>query len=273
MRTFSKPSEAIKWSKEKLFDCGYEVKASTWQSVSAPDSMWEILNHSFQFFIPETIESLVEEIRPNLPWANEHFDERVGGFPFNPPPSHERWPFAQKNNAQFGGTTKFSHTYPERIWPKHANALTSSLEELKLEIKKDCNTYPRKGIRYNYGDFEDVADLLKKEPFTRQAFLPIWFPEDTGSVHGERVPCTIGYHFIRRDDRMHVVYYIRSCDLVRHFRDDIYMACRKVFWLLEKLQLKDKFNWIDVKPGYFTMHITSLHCFTKEKGILKLNKT
>ena len=30
----------------------------------------------------------------------------------------------------------------------------------------------------------DVIDLLEREPFTRQAYLPIWFPEDTGAFHG-----------------------------------------------------------------------------------------
>ena len=125
------------------------------------------------------------------------------------------------------------------------------------------------GIRYNYGDFGDVIDLLQREPFTRQAFLPMWFPEDTGSVHGERVPCTIGYHFMRRGNYLPIVYYIRSCDYLRHFRDDIYMACRKLMWVLETLKERDPERWEDVVPGYYAMHITSLHCFNKEKGVLK----
>lgn len=273
MRTFYKPSDAIKWSKERLSEAGYVVKTERWQGIEAPDDMWETLNHSFQFFIPHTIEELVSEIRPNLPWADEHFEERIGGFPFNPPPSHERWPFAQKNNEKFGGNTRFSHTYPERIWPKYAGAMQNeSLEELRERLKKNGNPYPLSGIRFKYGDFGDVIDLLKREPFTRQAFLPIWFPEDTGTVHGERVPCTIGYHFIRRGDHLHIIYYIRSCDIIRHFRDDIYMACRKLHWALQILKDRDPERWRKVKPGYFTMHITSLHCFSKEKGVLKMEK-
>ena len=121
------------------------------------------------------------------------------------------------------------------------------------------------GIRYEYGDFGDVIDLLQREPFTRQAFLPMWFPEDTGSVHGERVPCTIGYHFMRRGNYLHIVYYIRSCDYLRHFRDDIYMACRKLHWVLDTLKERDPERWGEVTPGYYAMHITSLHCFNKEK--------
>jgi thymidylate synthase len=126
-----------------------------------------------------------------------------------------------------------------------------------------------KGIRFEYGDFGDVIDLMEREPFTRQAFLPIWFPEDTGTVHGERVPCTIGYHFMRRGDNIHIVYYIRSCDYIRHFRDDVYMACRKLMYVLDTLKERDPERWDHVKPGYFAMHITSLHCFNSERGILK----
>ena len=254
IKTFYKPSEAIKWTKEELFNHGYVVKTEKWQGIESPDHMWESMNHSFQFFMPHTIDELVTEIRPNLPWADEHFDERVGGQALNLPPSHVRWPFAQKNNAQFGGHDKFSHTYPERIWPKFASKVPNS----KME-----------GIRYEYGDFGDVVDLMEREPFTRQAFLPIWFPEDTGTAHGERVPCTLGYQFIRRENWIHMTYYIRSCDYIRHFRDDVYMACRKLMWLLDNLKERDPERWSDVTPGYFAMHITSLHCFNKEKGILK----
>jgi hypothetical protein len=256
MKTFYKPSEAIKWTKSRLKDYGYIVKTEKWQGIDSPDDMWEVMNHSFQFFIPHTMDELIKEVKPNLPWADDHFKERVGGLPLNPPPSHEWWPYSQKNNEQFGGNSKFSHTYPERMWPKFASSEPNS----KLS-----------GIRFDYGDLSDVVNLLEKEPFTRQAFLPIWFPEDTGVVHKERVPCTIGYQFMRRGNHFHMVYYIRSCDYIRHFRDDVYMACRKLMWILDILKERNPDSWGDVTPGYFAMHITSLHCFNSEKTVLKMN--
>ena len=249
MKSFSKPSDAI-----KLLNHGYVVQTERWQGIPSPDDMWETMNTSFQMFIPHTLEELRDEVRPNLPWADDHFEERISGKPLNPPPSNEWWPFNQKKNEEFKKEEKFSHTYPERLWPKYA------AEEPNSTMF---------GIRYNYGDFGDVIDLLQREPFTRQAFLPMWFPEDTGSVHGERVPCTIGYHFMRRGNNLHIVYYIRSCDYLRHFRDDIYLACRKVIWTLERLREKDPESWNDVKPGMYTMHITSLHAFKHEKMLLK----
>jgi hypothetical protein len=260
MKTFGKISDAIKWTKECLINYGKTVKTEKWQGIKSPDDMFEYLFHSFKSEIPNNLEDLIVEVRPNLPWADEHFGERVSGLPLNPPPSHVNWPFAQRGNEKFGGNTKFSHTYPERIWPRYR------------AIGEDGDDEPMMGFRYEYGDFNDVIDLLQREPYTRQAFLPIWFPEDTGSVHGERVPCTIGYHFIRRSNYLHVVYYIRSCDYIRHFRDDIYLACRKVQWAIEKLREKNYNEWKDVVPGYISMHVTSLHCFNREKEVLNQSK-
>ena len=258
MKKFGRFNDVISWTAQQMYDYSYEVHTEKWQGKEIKHdpkyTMIETLNLSFSCQMSPDIKEIGEQIKPNFAWADEHFEERVGGLPLNPPPSHVRWPYAQKNNAEFGGLEKFSHTYPERIWPKFASDIPNS----KMS-----------GIRYEYGDFNDVVELMSREPFTRQAFLPIWFPEDTGSVTGERVPCTIGYHFIRRGDWVHVVYYIRSCDFFRHFRDDIYLCAKKVFWLIEKLREKDPENWNHVKPGMLTMHITSLHAWAVEKSLLK----
>jgi hypothetical protein len=77
---------------------------------------------------------------------------------------------------------------------------------------------------------------------------------------------------MRRGEYLHLVYYIRSCDYIRHFRDDVYMACRKLMHVLDVLRNRDFSRWKDVKPGYYAMHITSLHCFNREKGILNQAK-
>jgi hypothetical protein len=148
---------------------------------------------------------------------------------------------------------RFDHTYAERMWP---NAL-------------EGGSLPLRGLRYSYGDAMDVAEHLFRAPDSRQAYLPIWFPEDTGKLD-VRVPCSLGYHFIHRNGYLHCVYYIRSCDMYRHFRDDIYLTVRLQLWMLERLRtLSDTFedgkiDWRGVKPGMFTMHITSLHLFTND---------
>jgi hypothetical protein len=53
-------------------------------------------------------------------------------------------------------------------------------------------------------------------------------------------------------------YTIRSCDLVRHYRDDVYMAVRLAQWILMELDKKDE-DWKLIVPGNLHFHAYSLH--------------
>lgn len=131
--------------------------------------------------------------------------------------------------------------------------------------------HPLFGIHFRYGDYGDVLDLLAEDPYTRQAYLPIFFPEDTGAVHRGRIPCSLGYHFLLRGNKLHCWYEIRSCDAVRHFRDDLYLASRLVAHTIEQLERRaDEYQfdpqsahevWRAVDPGtlYFTAHSFHVH--------------
>lgn len=234
-----------------------------WQSQdisSRPEMVThELANVSIVMGLPQTAAELAELTGAHLPWAEDHLQERVGGEPLNPAPSEAWWPFASKKN----GTTntdhrmgvEFSHTYPERMWPKEAGKIWES----KVRPDYDELWGNNRGIRFEYGDLEDVVNLLIKSPGTRQAFLPIWFPEDTGVVHGERVPCTLGYHFMIRKNKLQITYYMRSCDLIRHFQDDVYMAGRLAQWVRD--QLNNHLHTVQYDVSELVMHIVSLHCF------------
>lgn len=267
---------AIKRAYDAVRDRGVLVEPSRWQSTDVsrrPEAATvEVLNHTLQAPIrSESLESLRDDVQPNLPWADDHFLERVGGRPLNPGVEWARWPWGNSANsfrservptgphnpfpeADPGGFAPgFSHTYAERMWPKYANHLASD---------GDYEYDPTSGIRYEYGDARDVVSHLYQHPDSRQAYLPIWFPEDTGKTD-VRVPCTIGYHFIRRHGFLHCTYYIRSCDLYRHLRDDVYLTVRLQLWMIDQLRERGP-GWDDVKPGLFTMHIVSLHCFIND---------
>jgi len=101
-----------------------------------------------------------------------------------------------------------------------------------------------------------VAQLLHDDPATRQAYLPIWFPEDTGAVEGQRVPCSLGYHFMIRRGKLHITYLIRAVDFMRHFRDDVYMAMRLAQWMVVAANVPMRLS-----VGNLTMHTMSMHCF------------
>ena len=275
--TFAK---AIERTEILLRDTAHEVRGTHWQSVDVSTKpemrMKEILNLSFQVPLENcsSIPKLQDDIKPNLPWAEDHFRERVCGDPMNPGEQWKAWPWsnsADKFRTENGG--KFSHTYMERYWPKHAG----QKPDVRLNATFDCGEFQMHGIRYKYGDLNDVVSHLLGDPLSRQAYLPVWFPEDTGVVHGERVPCSLGYHWILRNGYLHTTYYIRSCDFVRHFRDDLYLTARLSIWLLQQLQERAHgemiakgeapylgSEWDTVRLGMLSFHCVSMHCFVND---------
>ena len=241
---------------------GDEVEVGEWQSQdvrSNPDMISRELMHvTFGMSIPSTMRELDTQMGATLsrPWAEDHFQERVSGYPLNPPPSESYWPYAQEGNATHKEGELFSHTYPERMWSKSAGHMGQRLD------------YERMGIRFPIGDLMDVVNQLDKNPWTRQAYLPIWFPEDTGAVQGQRVPCTLGYHFLVRRGKMDIVYYIRSCDLLRHFTDDVYMAARLCQGVRDQVHGPNMTGPGSFVPGDLIMHISSLHFFRGDYPIV-----
>jgi hypothetical protein len=216
------------------------------------------------------VDSLVPAV--DVDWAAEHFRERVSGIPYNPAPSHLSWPYAVRGNADHTNGQTFDHTYPERFWPKYAG-----LGNAPVPPVFEGNHH--KGIRFNYGDLSDVVDLLVHKPLTRQAYLPVWFPEDTGAGlvsygNGQtvRVPCTLGYHFMQRGGRLSMRYYIRSCDAYRHLSNDIYLAAALLNWVCDEVTERNRKQSelpMRFRPGGLVMHISSLHSFVGDSSKMK----
>lgn len=228
--------------------------AGKWQAVDVSDSQahdtYELMNTTLWLDIPENQHELENMIEPDMPWSEGHFQERVAGKPVNPGDWHHRWPYHGNSEAlhQRDDQKRYDHNYMERFWPKVAGNASQ----------------PHQGIRFSYGDLADVVAQLQREPLTRQAFLPIFHPEDTGATAGQRVPCTLGYHFIIRENKLHMVYYLRSCEIYRHFKNDVYMAMRLGQWVRNQvfnLRANRDLSLNAPEMGSLTMHITSLHGF------------
>lgn len=288
-RIYQSLSSAIEHSVKVVQEYGAEVNPGHWQGVDTsghPDMVTkEVINWAFA---AKTIHDDLshrnwvpywqQAVGPNLPWADDHFMERVSREPSNPGVEYRNWPWWRDQEAVTAAAVvdpespefapanfKFDHTYQERFWPKGAGVPWPNVAKEK---------FPRRGIRYPYGDLDDVVNLLYREPGTRQAYLPIYFPEDTGSVHTGRTPCTLGYHFMVRNNQMHLWYTIRSCDVVRHFRDDVYLALRLLKWVLDELidkELRDDSLqvWNRVDPGYLFFNAFSFHYHMGDAHLLR----
>ena len=225
-----------KWTlKHNASEC-----TTLWQSTKEI-TMMEVLN--FFSVHPMTDNCSMDYVlESDKEWVRAHALERVCGSPLNPPPSYKLWKGAgQASNFREEGEA-FSHSYPERIWSPKVD-----------------------GIRYDHGNLSDVINLLASEPETRQAFLPIFFPEDTGRHHGNRIPCTIGYHFIIRDNKIHTWYWARSIDATLHFRNDIYFANYLTNWIRSELAIR---TGVRYGAGNLTINIANLHCAKALHGAL-----
>lgn len=241
------------------------IDTGEWQSMDTSGSKLhmthELLDVKLVLRVPRDQNLWAVSTRADLPWAENHFLERVSGHPLNPPPSHVDWPHAVRGNGDHTDEAgQFDHTYPERFWPKRAGIdMTNPLA---------ANGSGNVGIRFQYGDLTDVVNLLIKSPNTRQAYLPVWFPEDTGGharSTGPRVPCTLGYHFMIRDGILSCRYFIRSCDIRRHMHNDVYMAGRLMQWMRDMLEM----GGVRTITGELTTYISSLHAFVADESYLR----
>lgn len=228
-------------------------KAGIWQAIElfADMDMRVVRNFNFSCSIPNTIKELQIQIKADQPWSEVHFKERVEGRPLNPGESYKIWPYNKDSfkDLAFMDGKLFSHTYMERYWPKDANEENNPLAD-------------KVGIRYHYGDLKDVIEQLKDNQLTRQAYLPIFFPEDTGALHKMRVPCSLGYLFEIWDGKLDCSYYIRSCDIFRHFRNDIYLTSRLMQHVAELIP--------GIEVGKLNMYVANLHLF--ENDLYAFNK-
>lgn len=282
MPCYSTLGTAFRRLGEDLRAFGEEFHGANWQAVNVKNDpsakMIELVQVSFYSLLTSReLDYYQGDIKPNLPWADDHFiKERIGGEPLNPGTTWKYWVRSEsaKNHLRVGGK-QFSHTYAERFWPKHAGRFNPSGGNLPPPHLRGRANH---GVRYGYGDLDDLLNLFKRDLTTRQGYLPIWFPEDTGNVPDERTPCTLGYHFMFRETygstsespiyQLQMFYPIRSCDYANHFRDDMYLAVRLALWLLNELGLEE-----DQVPSIrFGMWIGSLHCFINDfRDLLKVS--
>lgn len=234
--------EAIYFARKRLLYNGRLLPVQRWQAIASPDQFLELINVSITSPMAET-EELAYELTGSTPWARTHHLERVSGQPLNPPPSHYQWARGTEEFMSKSDPDRFSHSYPERLWP--------------------ADLYS--GIRYKVGDLNTAAQLLRRDPTTRQCWVPMILGEDlTASLEGERVPCSIGWGFTVRDNRLHCHYPIRSCDAARHIHHDIYFANMLTLWMIEAADLSY------VKAGELFMNITNLHCFERDRASMEL---
>lgn len=163
-------------------------------------------------------------------YCKQEFEDRVNRDCLNPGNSYKiRMDLWQSLMSKKNGD-KFDYTYSERINYQH--------------------------------QLDSAISALKDDEHTRRAMVMIYRPEDTADATGfeTRIPCSISYQFLIRNNKLILIYYIRSNDYFKHFPIDIYLANSMQKYVVE--QLKDTYP--DLKVGQLNYFCGSLHAYKED---------
>lgn len=101
--------------------------------------------------------------------------------------------------------------------------------------------------------WQSCIDILKKDPDSRQAVIPIYRPADVGAVTKD-MPCTLSLQFLIRNSQLNMVVNMRSNDLWFGGVYDIFC-----FTALQELMA----NALQLPLGVYYHHVGSFHIYDK----------
>ena len=117
--------------------------------------------------------------------------------------------------------------------------------------------------RINYcHQLDNAIAALKDDIHSRRAMIMIFRPEDTldSSGFSTRIPCSIDYQFLIRNNKLIIIYSIRSNDYFKHFAIDIWLANALQEYMVE--QLKDVYP--NLKVGSLNYYCGSFHAYNED---------
>lgn len=195
-------------------------------------------------------------------WAIKEFKERVYGE-INP---GEAYKLRTDMWEQFLVEGKFDYSYPERINQKvtFKDSEVTLLQAVCLQLAFDPDT--RKAILPIFGSYT-------KEYTDGENYLTIEHQRDIDRLDGTaRIPCTMYYDFLIRDNKVNITYHQRSSDFVCHFGNDVYLAWQLMLHVTKEVNnIRKQMGAKLVKPGYLYHTIDSLHAYQKDWFKLKSN--
>lgn len=119
---------------------------------------------------------------------------------------------------------------------------------------------PRLRTRHSIDQFEKVIEKLKNDTFSRQAIMVIFDPY-YDYTQTKDVPCTISFHFLLRNNKLHMNTYMRSNDAMLGHVIDVF-----TFTMIQELIATE----IECDLGTYNHFVGSFHLY--EKDINKAKK-
>jgi thymidylate synthase len=229
MRIYSEPVEMIKEVERDLFEMGTRYQTSTVQDQKVknnPDFL-TIELFGYAYTLTNTVDengliNMLKYMNTNLGWIGVESLERLSLSNPDKNPGFA-WVANQELWRPFLRNDCFSYSYAER-WS----------EQIPYVIRE-----------------------LKRNPNSRQAIITMYDRHQDMMNWGglDRVPCSVSYQFLLRDDKLTVIYNQRSCDFMTFFAADVYFTIHLLNFIAEA---------VGVVPGSFIHFLGSLHAFAKD---------
>jgi len=229
MRVYANAYELMSEIFREVFEMGHIVHPKSMQNKDVSDDdnylTKEITNYSYCLTSLNKLSYLFFADARSKYWAEEEFMERISPLYVNPGTA---WKIRGELWREFLNNGEFDYDYNTRM----KDSLASAIKE------------------------------LRGNPDSRQAIINVWDaqidPNNLGGV--ARVPCSMYYQVLVRDNKVNIIYNQRSADVVTHFGNDVFLA----FKLMDYVSRE-----INMKPGYLFHNIGSLHAYKKDWPKLK----
>lgn len=234
MRIYTDCYELMSETGRNLWEMGLLVKPKTYQNKNIEgDENFETKELICEQYCLTSLDKMeyLFVYSHSKDWADAEFQERITPN-VNP---GEAWELRKDLWEQFLVNGYFDYSYSERLT----------------------------------GPLSGVINLLKEDPDTRKAVVPIFGGNgyiDTNYYNGnKRIPCSMYYDFLIRENelgekQLNICYHQRSSDFITHFGNDVYLAFRLMQYIAKS---------IGVKEGYLFHTIDSLHTYKKDWQKLK----
>lgn len=243
MRMYDDFLTAYEETKRDLFEMGQPVVVQSMQNKVGKIETIELVAYGFQVKAPWNSEAEFKYIRNAFDEAEAirvcnyieaEFAQRTAQEPSNPGFAYMSRPSTWE---QFLVNGRFHYTYSERLVPQMARTIKElsdrpGTRQAIMTIHSNLNATPTL--------FDDAVELSADALRTGGA---------------GRVPCSMYYQFIRRDNRLDMVYTMRSCDLLTHHPIDIMLAARMHLRMATVL---------DLTIGMLTYFTGSLHAYKED---------
>jgi len=254
MRIYTNLYEAVNETERELWEMGIEVWPQSMQDKIVKDNpdyltkeirgyAFKIVNWSWNMAV---VKQVMEHFFKNkaddvLTYILAEFRERVCGSAHNP---GKAYLYRKDLWEEFLHGGKFAYTYSERITPQ----LPTILGELQT------NPESRQAIINIHSNICPQIDRQLKDTGQDTNFVG-WSADLHNRGGGGRIPCSMYYQIMIREEKVDFIYAMRSCDFLTHFPVDISLALLLQDWFSDKLEL-------DV--GTFTWFCGSLHAYAKD---------